>query len=337
MNSTNSSISPVSKGETQRPLLSFVLVAYNQERFIREAVDAALSQTYSPLEIILSDDGSKDATFTIIQEMAQAYSGPHRVICNRNEKNLGIGNHINKVLSLATGEWAVVAAGDDISFPERTEVLFQYIARNPDVRAIGSNSALIDEMGREVVNGRRHQQVDAFPMREFMKRGWYLTGGCAMAYHRQCWEPYPPINANVIGEDLVLPFRGAMFGRMALLKDDLVCYRSMPTGLASHFKRRLPPDDPTVNQLVSDVKALADRGMISQGKAAHLEKELIRYGKYRYYFIQEPVTLSSWFNAMRHLSLRKDTGFLLKQAYRAVRHLGRRGLRGLRVIGVGKR
>jgi len=48
-----------------KPLITFALFAYNQERFIREAVQGAFSQTYSPLEIIMSDDCSKDRTFDI--------------------------------------------------------------------------------------------------------------------------------------------------------------------------------------------------------------------------------------------------------------------------------
>ena len=51
-----------------RPLLTFGVCAYKQEQFIREAVEAALAQTYSPLEIILSDDCSPDRTFEIMQE-----------------------------------------------------------------------------------------------------------------------------------------------------------------------------------------------------------------------------------------------------------------------------
>jgi glycosyltransferase involved in cell wall biosynthesis len=87
------------------PLVSFVLIAYNQEQFIAEAIQGAFAQTYSPLEIILSDDCSRDGTFRIMEEMANAYHGPHTVILNRNPKNLGIGGHVNRVMELAQGEW----------------------------------------------------------------------------------------------------------------------------------------------------------------------------------------------------------------------------------------
>ena len=106
--------------DTDRPLVTFALFAYNQEEYIRDAIQGALSQTYSPLQIILSDDNSSDNTFTIMQEIASQYKGPHQITLNRNQSNQGIGGHINKLMLLTKGEFIVIAAGDDISMPERT-------------------------------------------------------------------------------------------------------------------------------------------------------------------------------------------------------------------------
>ncbi len=74
-----------------KPLVTFTLFAYNHEKYIREkAVEGALAQTYTPLEIILSDDCSTDRTFEIIQEIAKSYTGKHQLVINRNKKNLGL-------------------------------------------------------------------------------------------------------------------------------------------------------------------------------------------------------------------------------------------------------
>ena len=108
-----------------RPLVTFALFAYNQELFIREAVEGAFAQTYEPLEIILSDDCSTDSTFRIMQEMATSYKGGHTIIVRRSSVNRGLGLHIKDVADLASGEFIVVAAGDDISLPQRTLVLVE--------------------------------------------------------------------------------------------------------------------------------------------------------------------------------------------------------------------
>ena len=106
-----------------RPLVTFALFAYNQEQYIREAVEGAFSQTYEPLEIILSDDCSSDRTFEIMQEMAAAYEGQHEVRMRRNPFNLGTALHVQSAFEISTGQLFVVAAGDDISTENRVSVL----------------------------------------------------------------------------------------------------------------------------------------------------------------------------------------------------------------------
>ena len=64
----------------ERPLVTFALFAYNQEKYIHEAVEGALAQTYEPLEIILSDDSSTDRTFEVMSELAKKYNGKNKVI-----------------------------------------------------------------------------------------------------------------------------------------------------------------------------------------------------------------------------------------------------------------
>ena len=134
----------------QRPLVTFALFAYNQERFIREAIEGAFAQTYEPLEIILSDDCSTDNTFGIMREAAAAYRGPHCVRLNRTQTNLGVFRHVLEVVSLADGELMVIAAGDDISLPERVDV-FVETWRRTGASAMCSSWHVVSEKG-EIVN-----------------------------------------------------------------------------------------------------------------------------------------------------------------------------------------
>ena len=122
--------------DRENPLITFALFAYNQEQIVHQAIEGAFSQTYSPLEIILSDDCSSDRTFEIMERMTSAYQGPHKVILNRNQKNLGIGRHYNKIMEMAHGEIKVGAAGDDISLPERTQITWEVFRDNPDVMCV---------------------------------------------------------------------------------------------------------------------------------------------------------------------------------------------------------
>ena len=131
-----------------RPLLTFSIAAYNQEKFIREAVEGAFSQTYSPLEIVLSDDCSGDSTFSIMEKMAGQYRGPHRIILNRNSVRRSLGGHVNRVVEISRGELIVGAAGDDVSLPQRCEIAYEAwerFERRPT--SIHSRFIQIDEGG----------------------------------------------------------------------------------------------------------------------------------------------------------------------------------------------
>lgn len=130
----------------EKPLVTFALFAYNQEKYVREAVEGAFAQTYEPLEIILSDDCSTDRTFEVIQEMAAGYPGPHKLTVRQSPTNRGLGLHIKDVADLAQGEIIVVAAGDDVSLPNRT---FELVNRMTCERSAfaASNYNSMDESG----------------------------------------------------------------------------------------------------------------------------------------------------------------------------------------------
>ena len=214
----------------ERPLITFVLLAYNQERYIREAVEGALAQTYSPLEIILSDDCSKDRTFAVMEAMAAAYTGPHRIILNRNAINLGLGAHCNKLFEMATGELIVMAAGDDVSLPERTAHMAAFWRASACPHgSLFSNMEVIDENGAS--SGLHFTQFmdsgSPYPntiegMIRLHKPG---IAGCSHVMHRDVYRLFGPLNADVVAEDATLGFRAAALGGIQFLNTPLVKYR----------------------------------------------------------------------------------------------------------------
>ena len=213
----------------KRPLVSFVLFAYNQERYIREAVEAALAQTYSPLEIIISDDCSADDTFHVIEEMTAGYRGPHALVVRKNDHNLGLAEHINQVMALARGELVVVAAGDDISFPERVSVVTQHwLAGGRESGSIFSRFQTIDEFGKITrnavpINKKRVTLAD----RDLANTRSMTVGtmGCAHAWTRDVFDFFGPINERIIHEDITIPLRSLLIGSVTFLPDELVSYR----------------------------------------------------------------------------------------------------------------
>ena len=212
-----------------KPLITFALISYNQERFIREAVRGALAQTYSPLQIILSDDCSQDKTFAIIQEEVSDYEGPHQILLNRNERNLGLGGNVSRVSALAKGELIVIAAGDDVSLPSRTEELVRVWSKG-DVSYVHSNFTIIDEdkIGGEsfaysspwLVESPREIMRDL--IRDFK---WPGIFGCTAAWDRAAFDTFGSLPEGNVHEDYLIPLRSALLGKSAYVDKSLVKFR----------------------------------------------------------------------------------------------------------------
>lgn len=89
--------------QTSAPLVSICMLCYNHEQYIEASVRAILAQTYSRLEIVVSDDCSTDNTWNILQRIKEEYTGPHTFIIRRNEHNLRIIRNFCTAFKMAMG------------------------------------------------------------------------------------------------------------------------------------------------------------------------------------------------------------------------------------------
>ena len=117
-------------GGASQPLVSVALPVYNGENYIRQALDSILAQTYHPLELILSDNGSTDATPSICREYAARDS---RIRYYGEEKNRGATWNFNRVIDMARGEFFRWASHDDVCAPELLERCLAVMLARPEV------------------------------------------------------------------------------------------------------------------------------------------------------------------------------------------------------------
>lgn len=210
-----------------KPLLTFALVAYNQERYVRAAVQGALAQTYSPMEIILSDDSSSDHTFEIMQEEVSRYRGAHTVRLVRNHINLGLVGHLNVLAEQARGELIIGAAGDDVSLPQRTQTIYEaWQASGRKALSLYSNCTIINEDGVEMGELWHspigpHQTSIAAAVRR--KRSWVF--GSSHAFAKRLFTTFGPLDDRIMHEDMAIPFRALLLGSIVYLHESLVYYR----------------------------------------------------------------------------------------------------------------
>ncbi len=208
-----------------RPLVSMFITSYNQEDFVRDAIEGAFAQTYSPLEIVMSDDASGDRTYAIMEEMAAAYQGPHRVILNRNEKNLHITRHVDKVMTLCSGELIVENAADDVSVPHRVErMVAHWLACGRRAKAIHTARRRMDEQGNlhEVFDDER-VLANMTPLEVIRDHGTLV--GASLAWSREVYDVFGPQAPIAIFDDFPTCFRASLIGEIHYIPEPLLHYR----------------------------------------------------------------------------------------------------------------
>lgn len=223
------------KSGEERLLVTFFLFAYNQEEYIKDACKAALEQTYSPLEIIFSDDCSSDKTFELIKEVVDGYDGPHRIVLNRNEENLGLIGHVNKSFEISSGDFMVIAAGDDISLSGRVKIMVDVYEKNKRKPLVIHSSAFKINDSNQLMGTYFppviEQNMNILQIAE--SRGLYI--GATAAWSRSIYKDFGPIIFKDSYEDLVFGFRAAIRDSLFYINEPLVMYR-FGVGISSQKK-----------------------------------------------------------------------------------------------------
>jgi len=114
---------------TSEPLVSIGVPVYNGERFLRQALDSLLNQSYANLEIVVCDNASTDNTGSICSEYARRDS---RIRYHRNPINIGQTPNFRRALELSSGEYFMWACADDTRIPDAVQTCSGALQRNPD-------------------------------------------------------------------------------------------------------------------------------------------------------------------------------------------------------------
>lgn len=248
------------------PRITFAVIAFNQARYIDGAIDAALSQTWGNLEIILSDDCSSDATFRIMQDRCARYTGPHTVRLNRNRVQQGIAGHVNTIIRISEGKLIILAAGDDVSVPSRSSRIVEEWRRT-GFRAASFHSAFDDmsEEGMIIERGTSQKYSQPTPYDLLFNN---VVTGATEAWSRDIFDMFGPLNTCVTHEDRNIAVRASLLGGVYYIPERLVARRrggisassSMPKLVGRRRNARRYICD--MSQSLNDFHTALSRGLI---------------------------------------------------------------------------
>ena len=143
-------------------LISVIMSVYNGEKYLVQAIDSILNQTYQNFEFIIIDDCSTDNSSHILQEYAQKDS---RIKIIKKEKNIGIKGFIKNLnlgISLAKGKYIARMDADDISLPERFQKQVDFLENNPEITLVGAQLNLVNEQNKitgEAIAALHHRDI----------------------------------------------------------------------------------------------------------------------------------------------------------------------------------
>jgi glycosyltransferase involved in cell wall biosynthesis len=226
----------------QLPLVSIVLPTYNGSRYLREAIESCLAQTYQNWELILVDDCSKDATPDIIAEFTRR---DPRIRSIRHKVNKKLPEALNTGHAAARGEYLTWTSDDNRFLPAAIEEMTAYLEQHPSTALVYTDCVLIDEAG---------QYLHDFPAQPPSRLAYMDALGACFLYRRAVYETLGGYDVDLfLAEDYEYWLRAYRQFELAPLHKTLYEYRwhdqsltksanrlAIRTGAERALRRHLP-------------------------------------------------------------------------------------------------
>jgi glycosyltransferase involved in cell wall biosynthesis/GT2 family glycosyltransferase len=207
-------------------MISVILSTHNDENTISDAINSILNQSYTDLELIIINDCSTDKTKEVIKSFDD-----RRLIYLENKTNIGRSRSRNKAIKMAKGDFIAIMDGDDISAPNRLDVQFKYLIKNPDVDLVACNVIYFYEdtvLGSSLLKQHKSNIFNFYLRASEMPHPTWMV----RANFYKKFKYNPEMDKS---EDSDLIFRARLYSKYSLLKDCLVFYR-IPTNINISYK-----------------------------------------------------------------------------------------------------
>lgn len=192
------------------------MATYNGGKYIKEQIDSILPQLGENDELIISDDGSKDDTYSIISSYKESRI---KFLCNKGKHGF-VGN-FNNALSRAKGDYIFLSDQDDYWMPGKVETVMGYLTSGTDL--VIHNAELVDGEGQHLGNDYyscMHNKTG------FWANMWRTrTLGCCMCFNRKVLNKSMPMPKHIVAHDYWIGMVALKHYNVKFIDDKLLCYR----------------------------------------------------------------------------------------------------------------
>ena len=196
------------KTSSVNPLVSVLIIAYNHEKYINQAIESVFSQTYPKVELIVVDNDSQDKSARIIKSLQKEYL--FRFV---QQENTGAPRTMNRFIPQLHGKYYMSFSGDDYLPPDRIQLQVEFMEQNPQYAMCYGRSIFVDEESREIYRNDNR----------LFKGGWIFKDLIHFKFH-------PPAPTYF--------FRRDIFEKIGMYPEDLMYIEDLYMNLkvARHFQ-----------------------------------------------------------------------------------------------------
>jgi len=212
---------------TKIPTVTVLMAAYNSERYISQAIQSILNQTYTNFELLIIDDGSTDGTLEQINAFDDA-----RIILLQNKINKGVVYTRNRAIKEANGKFIAIMDSDDLATVDRLETLLNKFNENHELALIGSHANVIDTNGTPT-----GQQIKVETNPELLKYRLFFGNSFAHSSVMMRTDVFKEFGGYrlPLAEDYDLFLRISIKYPVLNLDKVLLLYREHPMGISKKY------------------------------------------------------------------------------------------------------
>lgn len=268
----------------EKPLVSFIIPAYNEEKFIMESIESCLGQSYPNIEVSVTDDGSTDRTWKILKKN---YQNNPKIILDRFDTNRGKVVAVNNSYEQCHGEYIALMCADDVCFENRIESSYTYMNLTGCDLVFGRLFYCDEDL-----NSINYAQRKVFKKQIGLERIIFDNIiGPTLFINRDIAEKCFPIPETLKFEDWWIGFAATLHGRVRFMNKYLIKYRQHANNDNSNVD-----DSQIINRVKRDFQRQIEYYRCfykAVEKKAHMENKkrilrlLILNATYRKLFIEE--------------------------------------------------
>lgn len=221
----------------KEPLVSVVMPAYNSEKYIAEAIDSILGQTFRDLELIIIDDCCQDHTAEIVESYTD-----DRIIFVQNKVNKGFLYGLNYGIKIARGKYIARLDDDDTSYPDRIQKQVDYLNEHEDIVLVGTRidenrNGVLFEQQITPIRTSSHIRFELFYENGSIAHSSFMMRKEVLDKHNIKYEIFKQV------PDYHLLTCICRYGELARLDETLVTWRIHPQQSTNVRSRRMKTDE----------------------------------------------------------------------------------------------